>query len=868
MSVLLEIIQNCLSSDNIIRNKAEQELLKYCDQDLFQIFSELCTMIMENSTPGPVILFIGTFIKHIFKTDKYISIWNTFSQDQVTLIKNTLLGSLASEKNEVKKSCSLALAAMAKIEIPKGWNIIDVICKTAVHENINYKITSLITLQNILDFIGNDILKPHDKQSILGALTTNMSTNEKVEVINEAINGYSKIIPFIGDNFKNEKERNFMIDLLLQLLNPNYINKMSLSETIQKNILICITNIIKYYSLHLQNNFSGIANMSFYYFNCKNKLLSSLAIELWSTVCDEETNLKKNFITSNYQDNLNDSILRVIQSRENNSFIEEDEWTPPKAVVILLSVLVCNGNKKIVTRMLKYISECLNDDLVNKFDENGKDLTENEKIKALTTKENAYLIYRGILYSDDIEDNIIENSLIKIISELKNESNLPIAKSIALCLAVICRNHFNIINKTENGFDNFIEEMIKILEFHINNKIILDSLFLSVKHILRNAEPYYFNKHLINILLILIRIAYDKKSYDKDLNITEISMHSIGKIIEICENTKENRNIIQSFFADLYTRFQNSLNPNNFSKKEEQICYQNCLLSLIVSCGGEFQKIDMNLTQFTSVYNLIEECLKQRGCIFEDAIFTLGSLSYFGWDLFSHINNKVMEYILFALQEREDFQLCYQGLLAADDVIRCVGKENRTIIPSIVKEIQKILNDSNIPRGLRIKCFSLYNDIFMTEDKSNLIYLNDVLPLLVDGMSASVDPPSKDMDEDKLEYLNELREKIVELLVGTFLFLQCQNQTNLFSQYIDGFVKYLSKIVEPEFNCKLELIYEICGLLGDLYKYYPGSVELYLNVTSLKIIFDRLEESPNLEHRELLNYSKGLMEDLISNYMI
>ncbi len=276
----------------------------------------------------------------------------------------------------------------------------------------------------------------------------------------------------------------------------------------------------------------------------------------------------------------------------------------------------------------------------------------------------------------------------------------------------------------------------------------------------------------------------------------------------------------------------------------------------------------MNLTQFTSVYNLIEECLKQRGCIFEDAIFTLGSLSYFGWDLFSHINNKVMEYILFALQEREDFQLCYQGLLAADDVVRCVGKENLAIIPSIVKEIQKILNDSNIPRGLRIKCFSLYNDIFMTEDKSNLIYLNDVLPLLVDGMSASVDPPSKDIDEDKLEYLNELREKIVELLVGTFLFLQCQNQTNLFSQYIDGFVKYLSKIVEPEFNCKLELIYEICGLLGDLYKYYPGSVELYLNVTSLKIIFDRLEESPNLEHRELLNYSKGLMEDLISNYMI
>ena len=476
MSSFTQLIQNCLSSNNTLRTNAEKEILNLSDQNLFQVLTQLCNLITDNSTPGNICLFCGTFIKHIFSNDKYISIWNTFSSDQINFIKNNLLGNLASEKNDIKKTCSLAIAAMAKVEISKGWNIIEIISKTAIHENINYKITSLITIQNLLDFIGNK-LKPHEKQQLLCSLTTDMSTNEHVEVINEAIKGYMKIIPFIEDNFKNEKERIFMINLLLNILEPNYINKVSLNEKVQENILMCFTDIIKYYALYLQNNFLEIANMSFRYFNHCNKSLSTLSVELWTTVSDAEDELKKNIISSNYQDNLNDSILRLIQTRDYNSVHDEDEWTPTKALVILLSGLSSMGNKKIIQRMLNFISECLNNELVLEFDKNINKLNDSQKIKALFIKENAYLIYRGILFSKDMDQEIIEVSLPRLFDELKNTSNLSIDNSIAKCLAVICKVHFNIINETQNKFDNFITEIIQILDFHINNKNILNDLF-------------------------------------------------------------------------------------------------------------------------------------------------------------------------------------------------------------------------------------------------------------------------------------------------------------------------------------------------------------------------------------------------------
>ena len=865
MSFLVKIIENCLSPNNQIRRNGEEEIYKCCDQDLFQTLFQLCKFIEEENTPDSICIFCGTFMKNVFSIDKYISIWNSFSNEQKELIKTSLLGGLASEKDSKKKACSFAIAVIAKIEILKGWNIIEIICNAAVHQNVNYRITSLKTIQNILDFFGNENLKPHEKQQILCSLTTDMSINEPTQVINEAILGYQKIIPFIEDTFKNEKERTFIINLLLNLLEPNYINKVSLSEEIQKQILICFIEMIKKYSLYMQNNFSNIANMTFRYFNCNNNLLSTLSIEIWATVCDYETEIKKNIITSNYIDSLSERIITAVRGKQ-YFFFEVDEYTTAKAAIILLSGLVYNGNKKVSQKMLKFISDCFNNELVIKFSQNIDNLTQNEKIKALIEKENAFLIYRGILYSKNLDPNVILNSLDKILNDLKIGSNIPIGISIAYCLAIICKFHYDLFNNSQETFDKLILDIIQLLEFHINNKGIIKCLCLALKYIIKNSFPHYFNKHLTNLISVLWKIANDKNSYNKDLNVSQNSMHIIGKIIESCEGTEENKNIIQQFFSDLYTRFQNSLNENNFSGKQEQISYQDSILSLIQSCGGEFQKVTMDANQITCVYNLINQCLQQRGCIFEEGILAMSSLAFFGWNLFSNINNDVMKYILFALEERKDFQLCYQSLIAADDIIRNVGDNNLIVIPKIVEKIRKIISDPNIPRGLKIKCFTLYSDIFIIEDKSIGDYLNEVLQLLVNGISSSQDPPTENTDQETLEYLEELREKIIELLTSVFLFLTKHNQTNLFSPYIDGFVKYMSKIMEPEFHSNIELIAGVCGLIADLSNHFGSSIQIYFSKDSLNAMFNKLEESQNPEHLEIYNYAHNALKEIVSSY--
>ena len=307
------------------------------------------------------------------------------------------------------------------------------------------------------------------------------------------------------------------------------------------------------------------------------------------------------------------------------------------------------------------------------------------------------------------------------------------------------------------------------------------------------------------------------------------------------------------------------MNIKNFSSIPEQYCYQDNIISIISSCCGEYQKIKMNATQIKSVFDLIDKTIKQRKELFPDALLALGSLAYFGWELFSNINDQVMNYVLISLDDKKNFALCYQGLLAADDIIRTVGSENVTLIPKIMDKMQKIIKDTEIPRGLKIKCFLLYNDIFLIQDKSIGNYLGEALELICDGMSMSIKPPSEEMDNDTIEYLDEFREKIVESLTSIFMFLSEQNQTNILSGYMNGFVKYLSGIVKPEYNPDMTLISEVGGLLADFYLQFKATVDLYLDKESLKIIIQKLEQSQNPQDKDVFLYIQQVFSDVISN---
>ena len=80
------------------------------------------------------------------------------------------------------------------------------------------RITSLFTLGNILDFLGAK-LKQEEINYILGALTNNMDIKLNPIIIETAIGAFKNIIKYIENNFKNEKQRDYIINTLDNIMN-------------------------------------------------------------------------------------------------------------------------------------------------------------------------------------------------------------------------------------------------------------------------------------------------------------------------------------------------------------------------------------------------------------------------------------------------------------------------------------------------------------------------------------------------------------------------------------------------------------------------------------------------------------------------
>lgn len=81
--ILSQIFSHCLSPDNILRRSGETELFNYCSNNFFKSLEESCIMIITPEFPTNIRQFGGTFLKHIFTTKPYLSLWNNLTPKQI-----------------------------------------------------------------------------------------------------------------------------------------------------------------------------------------------------------------------------------------------------------------------------------------------------------------------------------------------------------------------------------------------------------------------------------------------------------------------------------------------------------------------------------------------------------------------------------------------------------------------------------------------------------------------------------------------------------------------------------------------------------------------------------------------------------------
>jgi hypothetical protein len=231
-------------------------------------------------------------------------------------IKEAILMSLMCPSSLVRSSVAAAIAAIARLEIPrKEW--------MELIPNLSVRQASLQTLQMICEELLPDEVTDDMKNQIILAMTNNITStydNPDIQKCNEyAIKGLLHALPFAAQNFKVTNERDFIMDkLFLALQNPNEDVRVTAMQTLVE------MGRQEYESVEFY--FPKICEVTANAANNDEQSVGAQGIEFWTSLAEVELKrIKKNGLVKNYISQCSTQLVELLVNGTMRVGIDDDD---------------------------------------------------------------------------------------------------------------------------------------------------------------------------------------------------------------------------------------------------------------------------------------------------------------------------------------------------------------------------------------------------------------------------------------------------------------------------------------------------------------------------------------------------------------
>jgi importin subunit beta-1 len=248
----------------------------------------------NEATEGPIRAAAGLALKNAFsardfnRQQELQAKWLQQTDDETkTTVKNLTLQTLASSNTQAGNAAAQVIAAIAAIELPRNqWTDLMASLVKNVSEGIDHqKQSSLTTIGYICESQDSDLRTALIDQSnaILTAVVQGARKEEtNLEVRLAAITALGDSLEFVGNNFKHEGERNYIMQVVCEATQAQ-------DARIQQGAFGCLNRIMALYydnmRYYMEKALFGLTILGM---KSEDEDVAKLAVEFWSTVCEEE----------------------------------------------------------------------------------------------------------------------------------------------------------------------------------------------------------------------------------------------------------------------------------------------------------------------------------------------------------------------------------------------------------------------------------------------------------------------------------------------------------------------------------------------------------------------------------------------------
>lgn len=176
------------------------------------------------------------------------------------------------------------------------------------------------------------------------------------------------------------------------------------------------------------------------------------------------------------------------------------------------------------------------------------------------------------------------------------------------------------------------------------------------------------------------------------------------------------------------------------------------------------------------------------------------------------------------LQNSDAYQVCAVAVGLVGDICRAIEGRIQPYCNDIMSALMQSLHNQTLHRSVKPPVISCFSDIALAIGAAYEPYLQVSLMMMMQASQTR----APEHDEDFIEYVNQLREGILEAYTGIIQGLAEGGKMNLLLPYVEAIFQFL-ELISTEGHYDMGVLGKSIGLIGDLATCAGSTVGRYLN---------------------------------------
>ncbi|KAG8858970.1 karyopherin beta [Tulasnella sp. 330] len=811
-----ELLANSLSPDAATRQNATTQLENAARQDYSAYVSHLTNTLADESSPAHIRTAAGIAVKNSLSSrdftrqNEYTQRW--LSQSDVrAAVKQQLLQTLASPQVKIALDAGQVISSIANIELPVGqWpelvqTLLGFVSQTA---NVTLKVATLQTIGYICESVKPEVLEAQSNEILTAVVQGARQDETNRDVKLAALRALYNSLEFVRENMENEGERNYLMQVVCEA------TQFPATE-VQVAAFECLVRIMGLYydkmGFYMERALFGLTSLGM---NNEEEAVALQAIEFWSTVCEEEIDLaveaaeaaeeygepparESKYFAKTALPEILPIILQLLTRQEEDA--EEDEWNISMAAGTCLSLLARAVGDIIVPPVIPFIES-------------------NIKAQDWHHREAAVMAFGSILDGPDPTAlETLVNQALPILLPMMQDENINVKDTTAWTLGCICDLMATSL-KSDQQLHNLVGALVNGIE---DKPRISANCSWSLMNLVDQLHGYSedgvspqtgpLSAYYQNIVAALMRATekptneanYRTSAYEAlAAYVTQApidSLQAVSAITLAILDRQEQLLAMQSELLGVDDR-------TNWNELQSNFC--SIIISVIRKLGGDIKPLTDRI--MIDALNLIKSSGKQSTTL-EDGFLVVGTMASAIEQDFKAYVNPFLDPLLHALQTQEDSQLCTVAVGVIGDICRALGDSTEAYSQGFMGALLQTLQSTTLNRTVKISVLACFGDIALAIGAKFEPYLEHTMGVLKIAGELTAD----DSDYDLIDYVQSLREGIVEAYVGIITALKSGGKGHAIKPYVPSIMELLQRSLTDEERTET-LVKLSVGLIGDL----------------------------------------------------